>query len=154
MEIETYPDPDADKQVWEDLMLIRVDRKIIPEVVSLVLKPKGKLAVAGAAEEHSPRGGTRLSGSWPVVRLWELEAETLLNAADVGLIPWVPLTKTALAPEELMTRCRDRLAQVPDKSDRGLDGGDADIGGVGVPGQAVPGFVWRARSHDRIPSPG
>ena len=51
-------------------------------------------------------------------RLWELEAETLLAADDVGLIPWVPLTRSSLPPEELLTQCRDRLAAVPDPTDR------------------------------------
>ena len=74
VEIETYPDADADRQVLDDLMLIAVDRKAVPEVVSLVLKPKGNLNVAGASERVSPRGrarsGCRRSGSsrsaaWP-----------------------------------------------------------------------------------------
>lgn len=86
--------------------------------MSLVLKPKGNLTVSGMMEDRSANGRTRLSGSWPVVRLWELEAERLFSAGDVGLIPWMPLTKTALRAEELMTQCRDRLTQVPDKSDR------------------------------------
>jgi hypothetical protein len=33
---------------------------------------------------------------WPVVRVRELEAESLLGVGDAGLVPWVPLTKTAL----------------------------------------------------------
>ena len=118
VEIETYPDSDADRQVLDDLMLIAVDRKVVPEVVSLVLKPKGRLVVLGNSERTSSRGGTRVSGSWPVVRLWELDAEQLLSVGDVGLIPWVPLTRTTLAAEELMIRCRDRLAQVTDPADR------------------------------------
>src|SRR5262245_13389784 len=118
VEIETYPDAGADRQVLDDVMLIAVDRKAVPEVVSLVLKPKGNLAVTGVAERVSARGGTRVSGSWPVVRLWELEAEALLSAGDAGLVPWVPLTRTTLSPDELMARCRDRLAAVPDPTDR------------------------------------
>ena len=136
VEIETYPDSDADRQVLDDLMLIAVDRKVVPEVVSLVLKPKGNLAVAGASERVSPRGGTRIVGSWPVVRLWELEAEQLLGAGDAGLIPWVPLTKTTLPAEELMMRCRDRLAQVPDKTDRaGLMAVTVILSGLAFPGK-------------------
>lgn len=118
VEIETYPDSAADQQVLDDLMLIAVDRKIVPEVVSLVLKPKGNLTVVGTVERTSPRGRTKMRGSWPVVRLWELEADTLLKTGDVGLIPWVPLTRSALPPEELLTQCRDRLATVPDPTDR------------------------------------
>jgi hypothetical protein len=118
VEIETYPDAEVDRQILEDLMLIAVDRKAVPEVVSLVLKPKGKLEVAGSSERVSRRGRTRIDGSWPVVRLWELEAESLLSVADPGLVPWVPLTHTTLGPDALMTLCRDRIAQVPDKDDR------------------------------------
>jgi hypothetical protein len=118
VEVETYPDSDVDRQVLDDLMVIALDRGSVPEVVSLVLKPKGKLAVSGSAALTSARGGTRVSGSWPVVRLWELEADQLFAAGDVGLIPWVPLTRTTLPPEELMARCHDRLVQVPDPKDR------------------------------------
>jgi hypothetical protein len=118
VEIETYPDRAADEQVLDDLMLIAVDRRVVPEVVSLVLKPKGNLTVAGTAERTSPRNRTRVGGSWPVVRVWELEAETLLAAGDAGLIPWVPLARSTLPAEELLTRCRDRLATVPDPVDR------------------------------------
>jgi hypothetical protein len=118
VEIETYPDSDADRQVFDDLMLIAVDRNAVPEVVSLVLKPKGKLNLTGTAERTSRRGRTRLSGSWPVVRLWELDAEELLNSPDAGVVPWVPLTRTTLQPDELLARCRDRLAAVADPNDR------------------------------------
>lgn len=87
MEIETYPDADVDRQVHDDLKLICVDRGIVPEVASLILKPKGKLAVEGGTERTIGSGRTRLSGSWPVVRLWELEAEDLFALGDVGLVP-------------------------------------------------------------------
>jgi hypothetical protein len=118
VEIESYPDSDGDRQVLDDLMLIALDRKVVPEVISLVLKPKGNLTVTGTTERTSPTGRTRIGGSWPVVRLWELDAEALLATGDVGLIPWVPLTKTTLTPDVLMTRCHDRLATVADPSDR------------------------------------
>src|SRR5581483_9392854 len=118
VEIETYPDADVDRQLLDDLMLIAVDRKVVPEVVSLVLKPKGNLSVTGSAERIGARGRTRIGGTWPVVRLWELDAETLFAAGDVGLIPWVPLTRSTDSPDVLMTRCRDRLAVVPDPADR------------------------------------
>jgi len=118
VEIESYPASDVDRQVLDDLMLIAVDRKVMPEVVSLILKPKGNVAVTGSAESVSRRGRTRIGGSWPVVRMWELDAEELFAAGDAGLIPWVPLAHTTQTPEVLMTRCRDRLASVPDPSDR------------------------------------
>lgn len=119
VEIETYPDSEVARQIFDDIMLMLLERKVVPEVVSLVLKPKGHLTVSGNLERASAGGGTRITGSWPVVRMWELEAETLLAANDVGLIPWVPLTKTTMEPEELLIRCRDRLATVNDADDRG-----------------------------------
>jgi predicted transposase YdaD len=118
VEIETYPDREADQQVLDDLMLLALDRKLVPEVVSIVLKEKGNLSVTGTVERTSPRGRTRVGGSWPVVRLWELEAEQLLATGDVGQIPWVPLTRTTQSPETLLRRCRDQLAQVKDAKDR------------------------------------
>lgn len=134
VEIETYPDSDADRQVLDDLMLIAVDRKVVPEVISLILKPKGNLNVTGSADRNSVQGKTRISGSWPVVRLWELQAEQLFAAGDVGLIPWVPLTQTSQSPEELMARCRDRLAQVPDATDRaGLSAVTQILAGLAFP---------------------
>jgi hypothetical protein len=47
-----------------------------------------------------------------------LEAEELLAVGDPGLIPWVPLTRSTKSAEELMARCRDRLAAVADPTDR------------------------------------
>jgi hypothetical protein len=47
---ETYPDAEVDRQLLDDLMLIAVERRMVPEVVSLVLKPKGNLIVAGASD--------------------------------------------------------------------------------------------------------
>lgn len=118
VEIETYPNPDADRQVFEDLMLIALDRKVVPEVVSLVLKPKGNLTVTGIAERRSTSGRTQLHGTWPVVRLWEQNAEDLFAIGDVGLIPWVPLTRSSEPPDVLMARCRDRIVSESSGADR------------------------------------
>jgi hypothetical protein len=136
VEIETYPDAEVDRQLLDDLMLIAVDRKAVPEVVSLVLKPKGNLAVTGSAERVGPRGRTRIAGTWPVVRLWELDAEALFAAGDVGLIPWVPLTRTTDTPDVLMARCRDQITAVPDPADRaGLIAVTYILAGLAFPGR-------------------
>lgn len=118
IEIETYPDNTADAQVLDDLMLIAVDRGVVPDVVSLVLKPKGNVSVTGRAERRSRRGGAILTGAWAVVRLWELEAEELFAAGDAGLVPWIPLARSDQPPEQLVTRCRDQLATVANPHDR------------------------------------
>jgi hypothetical protein len=118
IEIETYPDRTADRQVFDDLMLIALERRVIPEVVSVVLRPKGNVQLAGGVERASPRGTTQLTGAWPVVRLWDLSDEELLQFNDVGLVPWLPLTQTARKPEEVLDVCWDRIAAVPDATKR------------------------------------
>lgn len=46
---------------------------------------------------------------WRIVKLWELDAETLFAAGDVGLIPWVPLSRFERPEEEVFQRCRDTI---------------------------------------------
>jgi hypothetical protein len=109
IEIETYPEADADRQVLDDIMIILLERKQLPEVISLVLKPKGNLEVRGEVIRRGRRGRTELRGKWPVVRLWELEANDLIETGNPGLVPWAVLAHSALKPEELVTRCRDTI---------------------------------------------
>jgi hypothetical protein len=117
-EIETYPGRDVDRQVFDDLPLVLLDKGVLPEVICLVLRPRGKVEVRGTAERVSRRKTARLSASWKVVRLWELRAEDLLASGDVGLVPWVPLTQSDDPPEVVLRRCRQRIDQVADASDR------------------------------------
>ena len=44
-----------------------------------------------------------------MVELWTVEAEPLLAAGDVGLIPWVPLTHFDGPPETVLRRCREQI---------------------------------------------
>lgn len=83
VEIETYPDKDVDRQVFEDLEVVHLTRGITPEVACLVLKPKGNLVVTGSATRSSRRGSTTVTARWPVVNLWEVDADDLL----LGVIP-------------------------------------------------------------------
>ena len=118
VEIEAYPGNDVDPQVFEDILAVELVRKVTPEVVCLVLKPKGNLVVSGSRTRTSRRGLTSVSASWQVVNLWTLDAETLLAANDPGLIPWVPLARTNRPADEVLIECRDRLEQVADANDR------------------------------------
>lgn len=65
VEIESYADSTADHQVLDDIMLVSLERRRTPEVVSLVLKRKGEVAVNGRDERVSPSGRLRLIGTWP-----------------------------------------------------------------------------------------
>jgi hypothetical protein len=57
----------------------------------------------------SPGGMTHWFVCWKVVQLWSIPAETLLDAHDVGLIPWVPLTHFDGPPEPIFQQCRARI---------------------------------------------
>ncbi len=118
VEIESYADSTADRQVMDDIMLVVLEHRRTPEVVSLILKPKGEVAVAGRDERASPSGQVRLVGTWPVVKPWEIDAETLFADGDDGLIPLAPLARTALPPVEIVTRCVDRMNAVADDTER------------------------------------
>jgi hypothetical protein len=43
------------------------------------------------------------------VELWELAADELLSAGDVGLVPWVPLTQFPGPPGPILEQCRRRI---------------------------------------------
>jgi hypothetical protein len=70
--------------------------------------------------------------------LWEQDAEALLAANDAGLIPWVPLARTTLEPDEVLSRCRTRLEAVPDAVDRE---------GLTVVAQILAGLAYPAKKN-------
>ena len=111
IEIATYPEDRVTEQVIRDTMLVHLDRRRLPEVLTLVLCPRGNVQVSGTGQLSSRQGWTRLQLSWRVVELWTVPAEELLAANDVGLIPWVPLTQFTGPPEPILQQCRERIEQ-------------------------------------------
>jgi hypothetical protein len=109
IEIETYASSDADRQVYEDLLLATIDKRVVPEAICLVLRPKGNAQVRGEYSVVSRSGTSRVSANWRVINLWDLEASALLATGDAGLIPWVPLTQITGPAEITLQECRDRI---------------------------------------------
>jgi hypothetical protein len=109
VEISTYPYRRLSKQAIDDALAAYLDRDELPEVLTLVLHPGGRKRVAGAAELASPLGWTRLHIEWKVIELWTIPAADLLASGDVGLIPWVPLSKIDGPPEPIFRECRARI---------------------------------------------
>jgi hypothetical protein len=90
-------------------MLTYLGRKVVPEVIALMLSPGTHLPPRQLL--LSRRGLARLEVSWHVVELWTLPAEELLAANDVGLVPWVPLAKFDGPAEPILEQCRERIDQ-------------------------------------------
>ncbi|HXG11220.1 MAG TPA: hypothetical protein VNK04_15790 [Gemmataceae bacterium] len=111
LEVATYPEPRILDQALDDLMLTYQQLRHLPELLVVVLRPKGRARAEGNQEVQSRLGWSRLAGAWKVVELWTLPAEELLAAGDVGLVPWVPLTQFAGPPSALLERCRQQIEQ-------------------------------------------
>jgi hypothetical protein len=112
LEIATYPEARVAEQVLADTAMVYLDRKIIPEVVVLFLHPRGNFEALDSINLSSPQGLTDLKLSCRIAKLWEVPAQELLASGDVGLIPWVPLTKFKGPPESIIRQCRARIDQV------------------------------------------
>jgi hypothetical protein len=111
IEVATYPERRAEEQAARDAALVWLDRGVVPEVVTLVLHPKGQFRLVGQWQVASRHGLTRLSAAWTVIEMWTLSAEDMLALNDVGVVPWVPLAQSSIAPRELLRRCRERIEQ-------------------------------------------
>lgn len=109
VEISTYPYRRLSKQMIDGTLLAYLNGDELPEVLTLILHPGGRKPVAGAANLASPHGWTRLHLEWKVVELWTIPAAELLEAGDVGLIPWVPLARIDGPPDPIFRECRARI---------------------------------------------
>jgi hypothetical protein len=109
LEIATYPEARVVDQVIDDMTLVYLDRRILPEVVVLFLHPRGNADVAGSTSIRSRQGLTGWDVSWKAIKLWEIPANDLLAAGDIGLIPWVPLARFDGRAEPIIRQCRDRI---------------------------------------------
>ena len=71
--------------------------------------PRASTRFPQAGRSRSRRGLSSCRMSWRVVELWAVPAEELLQAGDVGLVPWVPLADFTDPPERMMLRCREAI---------------------------------------------
>jgi hypothetical protein len=89
------------------LLLVYLSRGEVPNVLVLVLRPRGQVRVPDQALRSGSDGLTALEARWRVVELWTVPAEPVLAAADPGMMPWVPLMQTSEPPETVRRRCRE-----------------------------------------------
>ena len=109
LELMTYPDAGLVAQVVRDQALVYLDRRVLPEVLVLVLHPKGQLQTGDTAILESPMGWSAWTMRWRVVELWTIPADELLALGDVGVVPWVPLGRIDGPPAPVFRRCRERI---------------------------------------------
>jgi hypothetical protein len=118
VEVATYPEKRVLQQVSDDLKLASLHLHKLPDLVTLVLCPKGQFRLTGRHEERSPLGWCKETVEWKVVELWELDAEPLLTVEDAGVLPWAVLTRYAGPPEALLKKCRERIEQLARPSEQ------------------------------------
>ncbi len=74
LEIATYPEERVHKQLVRDLMMVYMARGLLPEIIVLVLCPRGQVAVKSTVELASRLGWAELCAAWRVIELWKQAA--------------------------------------------------------------------------------
>ena len=93
LEVSSYPYQRLAKQAGDDALLVYLERRVVPEVVALVLHPRGKRPTPRKLIISSEEGFSSIHVYWKVVELWKVPAADLLATGDIGLIPWIPLAQ-------------------------------------------------------------
>jgi hypothetical protein len=99
-------------------MLVWLDRGVLPELIVVFLAQADRPSLPPRHLILSRRGWSRLEATWQPVELWTRPAQELLAANDVGLIPWVPLTRFDGPPEPILEQCRQRIDQQESAEER------------------------------------
>jgi hypothetical protein len=118
VEVATYSEKRALKQALDDLTLAYSAFGHLPELLMLVLRPKGAFRIAGKHEVRSKLGLARLEAEWKPVELWTLPAEQFLAEAGPGAVPWITLMDFAGSPEALLERCAEKIERQAHPKDR------------------------------------
>lgn len=118
IEIATYAEKRALRQALDDLTSSYQTLGHLPELLMLVLRPKGRFRISGRHAVRSTLGLSRLEVEWKTVELWTLPAAEFLVQGDVGVMPWVPLMDFSDPPENLLERCAERIEREAHPKDR------------------------------------
>jgi hypothetical protein len=106
IEVSTVPEARVDEQLLRDLMMVYINRGTLPEMLTLVLRPKGRAEVSESLTRASPLGHTTFAVRWSVIDLWQRSPVD----TSAGMAPWMALMKTSEPPEVHLRRCMDLAA--------------------------------------------
>jgi hypothetical protein len=109
LEISTYRYSRLARQALDDALLVYLVRGVVPEVVTIVLRPRGKKPVPRELVIRSEEGTTSIRVEWKLVEMWKIPAAELLEAGDIGLIPLLPLCLFDGPVEAILDECRERI---------------------------------------------
>ena len=148
IEIATYAEKRALRQALDDLTLSYQTLGHLPELLMLVLRPKGRFRISGRHAVRSKLGLSRLQAEWKPVELWTLPAEEFLAQGDVGVTPWVPLMHFDGPPESLLERCAEKIErEAPPKDRADLLAVSQVLGELKFPIMPSGRYFWRATDH-------
>jgi hypothetical protein len=118
VEVATFSEERALKQALDDLALAYSALGHLPELLMLVLRPKGSFRISGKHEVRSKLGLSSLGAGWKPVEVWTLSANEFLSGGEVGVAPWVPLMHFDGPPEALLERCAEKIEREAHPKDR------------------------------------
>jgi predicted transposase YdaD len=119
IEIESYPAAETSTQIRDDAAMTILTRGVLPNILLVVLFPKGNATTDPEHVMHSSHGMSELRLKITVINMWMIPAEELIAANDVGIIPFVPLTAYSGPPEALLQRCAERIEQQAPQEEKG-----------------------------------
>lgn len=118
VEVGTYPEQRLLDQLSRGTALVFLDRRKVPEVLAIILRPKGAFRLPTQLQLESRRGLAAMEIRWTVVELWKLSADELLRFEDPGLVPWITLADDGGQPEPVLRRCREIIEDAAPPEER------------------------------------
>lgn len=117
-EIATYPEARVEEQMVRDAFAVFLDRRRLPELITLVLQPKGAYRIPGSVHLASLLGLTEVRMTWRVIELWNIPAADLLATKEMGLLPLVPLAQISGPPQPVLDECRRRIEEQAQETEK------------------------------------
>jgi hypothetical protein len=119
LEISAYPYSRLARQAADDALLVYLTRGVVPEVISIVLRPRGRKPAPRELAVASEEGTTRIHVAWKVVEIWKIPAAELLASGDIGLVPLAPLAHFDGPVDPILEECRERIQRDAPAKEKG-----------------------------------